>query len=34
MKRVKLIRHLKKHGCSLIREGKKHALWGDSERGT
>ena len=33
MKRVQLIRHLKKHGCSLIRKGKKHALWGNPEIG-
>ncbi len=29
MKRRRLIRHLRKHGCSLIREGKKHAIWGN-----
>ena len=34
MKRVQLIKHLKKHGCDLLREGKKHSLWGDSNRGT
>ena len=34
MKRVQLIRHLKKHRCSLIREGKRHALWGNPEIGT
>lgn len=31
MKRVQLIKHLKKHGCILIREGKRHALWGNPE---
>ncbi len=34
MKRVQLIKHLKKHGCKLLRQGSKHSLWGDSERGT
>ena len=29
MKRRTLIKHLKNHGCSLIREGKKHAVWGN-----
>ena len=28
MKRRTLIRHLRKHGCFLIREGRKHAIWG------
>lgn len=34
MKRVQLMKHLKKHGCKLIKEGSKHSLWGDPERGT
>ena len=29
MKRRALIKHLKKHGCVLIREGKRHAVWGN-----
>lgn len=29
MKRRALIRHLKKHGCELIREGRKHSVWGN-----
>ena len=29
MKRRRLIRHLRKHGCFLIREGRKHAIWGN-----
>lgn len=31
MKRGQLNRHHKKHGCSLIREAKRHALWGNPE---
>ena len=31
MKRIALIRHLKKHGCHLIREGGKHSIWGNME---
>jgi mRNA interferase HicA len=27
MKRQDLIRHLEKHGCILIREGKKHSIY-------
>jgi len=27
MKRVKLIRHLKQHGCSLLREGSDHTIF-------
>ncbi len=27
MKRQKLIRHLTKHHCHLLREGKKHAIY-------
>ena len=34
MKRRQLINHLKEHGCKLYREGSKHSLWGNSERGT
>ncbi len=34
MKRGQLIKHLKKHRCSLIREDKRHALWGNPEIGT
>ena len=34
MKRVQLIRHLRKHGCVLLREGSKHSLWGNPELGT
>jgi len=27
VKRVDLIRHLKDHGCELLREGGKHSFW-------
>jgi mRNA interferase HicA len=27
MKRNKLIRYLGKHGCQLLREGGRHAIW-------
>jgi len=27
MKRSSLLRHLRKHGCLLKREGKEHSLW-------
>lgn len=29
MKRRTLIKHLRRHGCFLIREGGKHAIWGN-----
>ncbi|MEQ8846257.1 type II toxin-antitoxin system HicA family toxin [Botrimarina sp.] len=28
MKRVDLLRHLSRQGCSLIREGSRHSWWG------
>ncbi len=28
-----LIRHLKKHKCELLREGKKHAIWWNPKNG-
>lgn len=34
MKRRRLIRHLRKNGCNLVREGRKHSWWGNSEQGT
>jgi len=34
MKRNALIKHLKKHGCVLIREGGSHSWWGNSTLGT
>lgn len=27
MKRVALLRHLKRHGCELVREGGRHSWW-------
>jgi len=27
MKSSKLIRHLKKNGCELLREGSRHSIW-------
>lgn len=27
MKRVALLKHLRKHGCCLKREGRSHSLW-------
>jgi mRNA interferase HicA len=27
MKRSRLLRHLRKHGCTLKREGSSHSLW-------
>jgi hypothetical protein len=27
MKRSSLLRHLRRHGCYLKREGKEHSLW-------
>ena len=29
MKRRRLIKHLRKHGYFLVREGKRHAVWGN-----
>jgi mRNA interferase HicA len=29
MKRHELISHLQKHGCVLIREGRRHSWWGN-----
>jgi mRNA interferase HicA len=33
MKRVALLRHLRKHGCILKREGRAHSLWANPENG-
>ena len=32
MKRSELIRHLRQHGCELIREGGSHSWWGNPAR--
>ncbi len=33
MKRVALLRHLRKHGCVLKREGRSHSLWTNPSTG-
>ncbi len=32
MKRKKLIKHLRNHGCEQLREGGKHSWWCNKER--
>jgi mRNA interferase HicA len=32
MKRSALLKHLRFHGCALIREGGSHSWWGNPER--
>ena len=27
MSRQELLKHLKKHGCKLLREGRSHSIW-------
>jgi mRNA interferase HicA len=33
MKRDGLLRHLRRHGCILRREGKEHSLWENPQTG-
>lgn len=33
MKRQSLLKHLRKHGCALKREGKEHSLWTNPQTG-
>mgnify|MGYP006274051503 FL=1 len=33
MKRNKLIRHLAKNGCVLLREGSRHSIWKNENNG-
>lgn len=33
MKRTALLRHVRKHGCVLKREGAKHSLWTNPQNG-
>jgi hypothetical protein len=33
MKRAALLRHLRKHGCYLKREGRSHSLWTNPANG-
>ena len=34
MKRPALIKHLRRHGCVLIREGSRHSWWGNPSLNT
>jgi len=34
MNRAKFIKHLRDHGCELIREGARHSWWGNQVKGT
>jgi mRNA interferase HicA len=35
MKRRALLKHLKRHGCELLREGKRHSIyWNPADRKT
>jgi mRNA interferase HicA len=34
VKRQDLLKHLRTHGCELIREGAKHSWWGHEDNGT
>jgi mRNA interferase HicA len=34
MKRRKFIKHLTASGCELIREGRRHSIWGNPEKKT
>jgi mRNA interferase HicA len=31
MKRLDLLKHLRAHGCELIREGGRHSWWGNAD---
>lgn len=33
MKRTALLKHLRRHGCILKREGRAHSLWTNSQTG-
>ncbi len=33
MKRIDLLRHLREHGCDLLREGGNHSVYGNSANG-
>ncbi|MCX6607917.1 MAG: type II toxin-antitoxin system HicA family toxin [Acidobacteria bacterium] len=33
MKLDSLLRHLRRHGCVLMREGGRHAIWGNPQTG-
>jgi mRNA interferase HicA len=34
MKREELIRHLRRHGCALLREGRRHSWWHNPNENT
>ena len=34
MRRHALVRHLRSHGCELLREGRRHSVFVSRERGT
>ena len=34
MKREKLLRHLRQHGCALKREGRAHSIWVNPSTGS
>jgi mRNA interferase HicA len=33
MKRQRLIQHLRRHGCALVREGSRHSIWRNETSG-
>ncbi|MGO9467243.1 MAG: type II toxin-antitoxin system HicA family toxin [Isosphaeraceae bacterium] len=33
MKRHELLEHLRRHGCALVREGRRHSWWGNAANG-
>ena len=33
MRRERLLRHLRRHGCVIRREGKEHSLWENPQTG-
>ena len=33
MKRHELLEHFGRHGCALVREGRRHSWWGNSANG-
>ena len=33
MKRRDLLHHLQQHGCTLVREGGSHSIWGNPQTG-
>lgn len=33
MNRIELIKHLRNHGCELVREGARHSWWRNTDQG-